>query len=63
VENDDCCSKKLRKKRRNRNLLALDTGNALRTQAKPETAASIELTHMFAGLAGEIKEKIIHQIF
>jgi len=36
-------------------LLALDTGNAIRTQAKPETAASIELTHMFAGLAGEIK--------
>ncbi|WP_023648655.1 aldehyde dehydrogenase family protein [Candidatus Pelagibacter ubique] len=36
-------------------LLALDTGNALRTQAKPETTASIELTHMFAGLAGEIK--------
>ena len=36
-------------------LLALDTGNALRTQAIPETAASIELTHMFAGLAGEIK--------
>ena len=36
-------------------LLALDTGNALRTQAKPETAASIELTYMFAGLAGEIK--------
>ena len=36
-------------------LLALDTGNALRTQAKPETAASIELTHMFAGLSGEIK--------
>jgi len=36
-------------------LLALDTGNALRTQAKPETSASIELTHMFAGLAGEIK--------
>ena len=25
-------------------LLALDTGNALRTQAKPETSASIELT-------------------
>ena len=36
-------------------LLALDTGNALRTQAIPETAASIELTHMFAGLSGEIK--------
>ena len=35
-------------------LLALDTGNALRTQAIPETAASIELIHMFAGLAGEI---------
>ena len=36
-------------------LLALDTGNALRTQAKPETSASIELTRMFAGLSGEIK--------
>ncbi len=36
-------------------LLSLDTGNALRTQAKPETAASIELTRMFAGLSGEIK--------
>ena len=36
-------------------LLALDTGNALRTQAIPETAASIELTNMFAGLSGEIK--------
>ena len=36
-------------------LLALDTGNALRTQAIPETAASIELTHMFAGLSGELK--------
>ena len=36
-------------------LLALDTGNAIRTQAIPETAASIELTQMFAGLAGELK--------
>ena len=36
-------------------LLALDTGNALRTQAVPETSASIELTKMFAGLSGEIK--------
>ena len=33
-------------------LLSLDTGNALRTQAVPETAASIELTNMFAGLSG-----------
>ena len=36
-------------------LLSLDTGNALRTQAIPETAASIELTNMFAGLSGELK--------
>ena len=36
-------------------LLSLDTGNALRTQAIPETSASIELTRMFAGLSGEIK--------
>ena len=36
-------------------LLSLDTGNALRTQAVPETAASIELTNMFAGLSGELK--------
>ena len=36
-------------------LLSLDTGNALRTQAIPETGASIELTNMFAGLSGELK--------
>ena len=36
-------------------LLSLDTGNALRTQAIPETGASIELINMFAGLSGELK--------
>ena len=36
-------------------LLSLDTGNALKTQAIPETGASIELTNMFAGLSGELK--------
>ena len=49
-------ARKLEEKRKEiETLLALDTGNALRTQAIPETGASIELTHMFAGLSGEIK--------
>lgn len=43
------------KKREIETLLSLDTGNALRTQAIPETTSSIELTHLFAGLAGELK--------
>ncbi|MGE0613186.1 MAG: aldehyde dehydrogenase family protein [Hyphomicrobiales bacterium] len=36
-------------------VLALDTGNALRTQARPETGSAIDLTRMFGGLAGELK--------
>ncbi len=36
-------------------LLSLDTGNAIRTQAIPETSSAIELFYMFAGLAGELK--------
>ena len=40
-------------------VLALDTGNALRTQARPETASSIDLTRMFGGLAGELKGETI----
>ena len=40
-------------------LLALDTGNALRTQARPETASSIDLLRMFGGLAGELKGETV----
>ncbi len=40
-------------------VLALDTGNALRTQARPETASSIDLTRMFGGLAGELKGETV----
>ena len=40
-------------------LLALDTGNALRTQARPETASSFDLLRMFGGLAGELKGETV----
>lgn len=40
-------------------VLALDTGNALRTQARPETASTIDLTRMFGGLAGELKGQTV----
>lgn len=40
-------------------MLALDTGNALRTQARPEVASSIDLTRMFGGLGGEIKGETV----
>jgi acyl-CoA reductase-like NAD-dependent aldehyde dehydrogenase len=36
-------------------LLALETGNALRTQARPEVRASVDLFRYFAGLCGEAK--------
>ena len=36
-------------------LTSLDTGNALRTQARPETAGLIALFRYFAGVAGEVK--------
>ncbi|WP_125610116.1 aldehyde dehydrogenase family protein [Specibacter cremeus] len=36
-------------------LTALDTGNALRTQARPETAALIGMFRYFAGAAAEVK--------
>lgn len=36
-------------------ILALDTGNAVRTQARPETASCVDVTRMFGGLAGELK--------
>lgn len=40
-------------------VLALDTGNALRTQARPETASAIDLTRMYGGLAGELKGETV----
>jgi len=40
-------------------LLALDTGNALRTQARPETSSTIDLIRMFGGLAGELKGETV----
>lgn len=36
-------------------LTALDTGNALRTQARPETEAMVSLFRYFSGVAGEVK--------
>ena len=36
-------------------ILSLDTGNALRTNSRPEVAATIDLTRMYGGLAGELK--------
>lgn len=40
-------------------LLSLDTGNALRTQSRPETASTIDLARMFGGLAGELKGETV----
>ena len=36
-------------------LTALDTGNALRTQARPEVRTLVDLFRYFAGVAGEVK--------
>ena len=36
-------------------ILSLDTGHALRTNARPEVASTIDLTRMYGGLAGELK--------
>lgn len=36
-------------------LTALDTGNALRTQARPEATSMVSLFRYFAGIAGEVK--------
>ncbi|MFC9767796.1 aldehyde dehydrogenase family protein [Rhodococcus jostii] len=40
-------------------LTALDTGNALRTQARPEVATLANLFRYFAGVAGEIKGTVL----
>ena len=36
-------------------LTAIDTGNAIRTQARPEASMLVEAFRFFAGLAGEVK--------
>jgi len=36
-------------------LTALDTGNALRTQARPEATTMVSMFRYFAGIAGEVK--------
>ncbi|NVM93880.1 aldehyde dehydrogenase family protein [Arthrobacter wenxiniae] len=36
-------------------LTALDTGNALRTQARPESTTMVAMFRYFAGIAGEVK--------
>ncbi|MDJ0420387.1 hypothetical protein ACVH9Z_21705 [Rhodococcus opacus] len=38
-------------------MTALDTGDALHTQARPEIATLANLFRYFAGVAGEIKSK------
>lgn len=40
-------------------LVALETGNALATQARPEVGAAIDMFRLFAGVAGEIKGRTI----
>ena len=40
-------------------LCSLDTGNAIRTQSRPETASTIDLTRMFGGLASELKGETV----
>ena len=40
-------------------LVALETGNALATQARPEVNAAIDMFRLYAGLAGEIKGRTI----
>lgn len=40
-------------------LTALDTGNALRTQARPEVVTLVDLFRYFAGVAGEVKGTVL----
>src|SRR5690242_3453043 len=39
--------------------IALETGNALRTQARPEAKTTIDILRYFGGLAGELKGETI----
>ncbi len=40
-------------------LMALETGNALSTQARPELAGTLEMLRLFAGLASELKGRTL----
>ncbi|PJK18200.1 aldehyde dehydrogenase family protein [Mycolicibacterium goodii] len=40
-------------------LTALDTGNAIRTQARPEATTTVNLFRYFAGVAGEVKGTVL----
>lgn len=40
-------------------LLALETGNAIATQARPEVTATIDMFRLFAGLGGELKGRTL----
>jgi acyl-CoA reductase-like NAD-dependent aldehyde dehydrogenase len=40
-------------------IIALETGNALRTQARPEARLSADIFRYFGGLAGELKGETI----
>ncbi|HEY4152653.1 MAG TPA: aldehyde dehydrogenase family protein [Pseudolysinimonas sp.] len=40
-------------------LTAVDTGNAIRTQARPEVATLVSLFRYFAGIAGEVKGTVL----
>jgi betaine-aldehyde dehydrogenase len=39
--------------------LALETGNAIRTQARPEIASAIDVFRYFSGVAGEVKGETV----
>jgi hypothetical protein len=40
-------------------LTALDTGNALRTQVRPEVATLVNLFRYFSGVTGEVKGTVL----
>ena len=40
-------------------LIALETGNALRTQARPEASGTVEMFRYYGGLGGELKGETI----
>ena len=39
--------------------IALETGNALRTQARPEAKTTVDIIRYFGGLGGELKGETI----
>ena len=40
-------------------MIALETGNALRTQARPEAKTTVDIIRYFGGLGGELKGETI----